>query len=233
MDLSPVLAALWLGVLTSISPCPLASNVAAVFYITGGHAGAAGERAVWRGLAYSLGRMCTYTVLAGLLAWQALSIPVVANFLQEHMNRVAGPVLILAGAVILNWLNLPSFGLSSGEGAKRLAEHGGILGAGLLGILFALSFCPVSAALFFGSLIPLAIDRHSPVALPLLYGFGTAVPVVVIAITLAMGLDITGRLLALTAAFEKWARRITGVVFLGAGSYYLWGFWISPLLIGD
>ncbi|MFN2377383.1 MAG: sulfite exporter TauE/SafE family protein, partial [Candidatus Binatia bacterium] len=153
--LASLASALWLGILTSISPCPLASNIAAVSYV-GRHAEDA-RRVLLAGLAYSVGRAVTYVLVGWLVVASVLSIPSVSFFLQQRMNQILGPLLILIGIGILGWipLRLPSTGFSDGL-RERVAARG-ILGAGSLGVLFALSFCPVSAGLFFGALIPLAV----------------------------------------------------------------------------
>jgi cytochrome c biogenesis protein CcdA len=227
----PVLTALWLGVLTSISPCPLASNITALFYMAGGSGGARLNRVFFKALCYAVGRAAAYTFVAWLLTWGVLSVPAVANFLQTYLNQVLGPVLLIIGAVLTGWIRFPAIGLPKGDRLKGLADRAGtgMAGAGFLGLLFALSFCPVSAALFFGSLLPIAITRQSPVIMPVFYGLGTALPVVVIAILLSMGMDVTGRLFSTARVFEAWVTRLTAVVFFAVGGYYTWVFLISPM----
>ena len=114
-------------------------------------------------------------------------------------------------------LSLPGFGVS--DGLQQRVDRSGVWGAGLLGIVFALSFCPVSAGLFFGSLVPLAADRGSPLLLPAVYGVGTALPVAAFAVLLAAGAGWLGKALDRVQAFELWARRVTAVVFIGVGVY--------------
>ena len=148
-------SALWLGILTSISPCPLAANIAAISFLSKKvlHVNAV----LWAGAAYTLGRMLAYAVIGFLIIQSLLSIPSVAQFLQVNMGKVLGPVLVVAGILLLDLipLNLPGFSLSSDK--QNGLAGAGACGAMGLGFLFALSFCPVSAALFFGSLIPLSL----------------------------------------------------------------------------
>ncbi len=210
-------AALWLGLLTSVSPCPLAANVAAVSYVARGaaHPG----RVLLTGAAYTLGRAVTYAALAALVTFSLLNLPVVSHFLQTTMVRVLGPLLILAGMVVLGLLPLPFRGPDPGRRLAARASRGGILGGGMLGMALALSFCPVSAALFFGSLLPLALHHRSPVVLPSVYGIGTALPVVGFAVALALGArSLAGGFDRLTR-LDLWARRLTGAVFIGVGLY--------------
>jgi cytochrome c-type biogenesis protein len=211
-------SALWLGILTSISPCPLATNIAAVSYI--GRQYRSPARVTFSGLAYVLGRMGAYLALGALLVAGLLSAPVLSMFLQKSMNKVLGPVLILAGMVLLDLLRFPTLGGGVGEKMREKAGQGGIPGAGLLGILFALSFCPVSAALFFGSLIPLSVSGNSPVFYPLLFGFGTGIPVIVFAVMIAFGMRSIEAVFRGVTRIELWVRRITGAVFIVAGLYY-------------
>ena len=211
-------SAIWLGILTSISPCPLATNIAAISYL--------GKRVdrpgivLLSGLMYTVGRMLTYVILGVLVVASILSIPDVAMFLQRNMNKALGPILIVAGLLLLGLFNLRVPGFSAGDKVTGRVERWGIWGAGVLGLLFALSFCPVSAALFFGSLIPLAVDHQSAVMMPIVYGIGTALPVVLFAVLIALGAKWVGTAFNKISVFEKWARRVTAVAFILVGMYY-------------
>ena len=211
-------SAIWLGILTSISPCPLATNIVAITYI--------GKRVdhpgmvLLSGVMYTIGRMVTYIVLGFLVVTSVLSIPDVAMFLQRNMNKLLGPILITVGFLLLGILNINFPGGGVSDKLTNRFEKWGVWGAGALGLLFALSFCPISAALFFGSLIPLAVDHQSSVVMPTFYGIGTALPVVVFAVLIALGARFVGSVFNKISVFEKWARRITAVVFILIGIYY-------------
>jgi len=211
--------ALWVGMLTSISPCPLATNIAAVSYI-----GRRVDRAGYvlsAGFLYMFGRMITYVFLGALLVSSAQSIPIVATFLQRYMNIFLGPLLIIIGIILLEIIKITGVGVAfSGNALQDRIHNAGIWGAGLLGIVFALAFCPVSAALFFGSLFSLAITHHSRFIMPSLYGIGTAIPVLGFAFLLAFSTQLVGKVYQKIATFELWARKITAVVFILAGIYY-------------
>jgi cytochrome c-type biogenesis protein len=211
--------ALWFGILTSISPCPLATNIAAVSYI-----GRRVDRAGYvlsAGFLYMFGRMITYVVLGAFLVSSAQSIPVVANFLQRYMNTLLGPVLIIIGIILLDIMKINTGGIGLFENTVQArVQKTGIWGAGLLGIVFALSFCPVSAALFFGSLFSLAMNQGSKIIMPSLYGIGTAIPVLGFAFLLALSTQLVGKAYHKIAIFELWARKITAIVFILAGIYY-------------
>jgi hypothetical protein len=211
-------SALWLGVLTSISPCPLATNVAAMSFISRGLGSP--RRVLLTGLVYTAGRTLAYLVLGVMMVASLLTAPGVSLILQERMNQILGPALIIAGVLLLDLIRLPSRGGGISAGLQGRAERWGIWGAGLLGLVFALSFCPTSAALFFGSLIPLALRSGSILVLPSVYGVGTAVPVFAFAIALAVGVNAVGRMFNVLTRFEVWARRITGVIFIVVGGYY-------------
>lgn len=212
-----IASAFWLGILTSISPCPLATNLAAVSYIGRdvGH-----PLSVLRaGLLYTLGRVFAYASLASLIVWSVLSAPGVALWLQSRVNLFLGPILVLVGMVLLGLLNLPATTGSFGNGLRERVQHFGVAGAAVLGFLFALSFCPVSAALYFGSLIPLAINDQSPLLLPAVYGIGTGLPAVGFAIALVFGTQAVARGFQGISAAERWLRPATGLVILGIGIY--------------
>jgi len=211
-------SAIWLGILTSISPCPLATNIAAITYI--GRRVDSPRKVLAAGLLYTLGRMVTYLVLGILIVASVLSIPELAMFLQQNMNKFLGPILIIVGMFLLDLISISLPGGGLGSSMQGKVERFGFWGAGLLGLLFALSFCPVSAALFFGSLIPLAIEHQSSVVMPTVYGVGTALPVIMFAFVIAVSTRMVGIMFNKIKTIEKWARRITGVVFIAVGIYY-------------
>ncbi len=210
--------ALWLGVLTSISPCPLASNIAAVSWL--GTRNSRPKGVIVSGLLYTAGRVTAYVALGVVLATGALALPAVSQFLQKYGTRVLGPILVLIGVFVLELIRLP---LPRGGGlASTVAARSANRGSGsaiLLGFLFALSFCPVSAALFFGSLVPLAIQQRSTILVPAFYGIGTGLPVILASFLLSFAGSRISERLANINRFEIWARRVTGVVFVLVGIY--------------
>jgi len=210
--------ALWLGILTSISPCPLATNIAAISFI--GRSVGNPVRVILAGLLYTLGRTAAYVGLGVLLVGGLLSVPALSAFLQGFMNRILGPVLILAGMFLLELITVP---LPGGGWTQKLGEKAGrwgLAGAALVGLVFALAFCPVSAAIFFGSLVPLALRAGSPLVLPSVYGAGTALPVVVFAVLVAVSARQAGKAFNRLGQVERWARILTGVAFIGVGIYF-------------
>jgi len=210
--------AFWLGVLTAISPCPLATNIAAISFV-GRRVGSPGK-VFLTGLLYTAGRTLTYVVLGVLLVSSLLSAPHLSHFLQKYMNKLLGLVLILVGMVLVELIQMNFSGSSVSEKMQKRVEALGMWGALLLGVIFALSFCPVSAALFFGSLLPLALRCESGVILPTAYGMATGLPVLAFAILIALGARRVGEAYNKLVPFEKWARRITGMIFILVGIYY-------------
>ena len=211
------LSALWFGILTSISPCPLATNITAISFV--GRRTGSPRGILLSGLLYTLGRALVYTAIGVLLVMSLLSAPAVSLTLQTWMNKLLGPILILVGMVMLGLLRLSFRGRGMSKRLQQRVERWGLLGALGLGCLFALSFCPVSATLFFGSLLPLAVKHGSGILLPFVYGIGTAIPVVVFAIVLAFGARWLGRLFERVTLIERWMRTATGIVFIGVGIY--------------
>ncbi|MCP4589287.1 MAG: sulfite exporter TauE/SafE family protein [bacterium] len=211
-------SAAWLGVLTSISPCPLATNVAAISFI--GRRIGSPRIAVATGLLYALGRTLVYVVLGVLLVSSLLSAPAVSHLLQKYMNKLLGPILILVGMVLVGLIEFNIKGSKLGERVGQRVETWGMWSGLVLGVVFGLSFCPGSAALFFGSLIPLAVKYESRLWLPMVYGAGTALPVLAFAILMVLGTRAVGQAFNRITQFEWWARRVTGVIFIGIGVYF-------------
>ena len=232
-------AALYLGLLTSISPCPLATNIAAISYI--GRKVEDSRLVIHAGLLYTLGRCLLYLALATLLATTAMSIPAVSIFLQKYMHLVLGPVFLLLGMFLVGLITITSGGAMMSEGMQKRVDAMGIWGALLLGILFAVSFCPTSAAWFFGLLalvmgseagaitgvlarIGIALPEASlpggAVILPLIYGIGTAVPVLLVAFLLAYSAKSVGKTYNILSKVEWWARMTTGWIFVLIGVWF-------------
>jgi len=212
-------SALWLGILTSISPCPLATNVAAISFLA--------KKithpffVLLSGIAYTLGRMVTYALLGFILINSIFGIPQVAQFLQKYMVKALGPILIITGLILLDIIKINFPGLSLSQKHHNKLVEAGAPGAFLLGAIFALAFCPVSAALFFGSLIPLALQSKFGVTLPIIYGIGTGLPVLVFAIAIAMGVSSLSRWFNKLTKLEYYMRKATGAIFILVGIYYL------------
>jgi len=213
-----IASAFWLGVLTSISPCPLATNIAAISFV--GRRVDKPASVLSAGLLYTAGRSLTYMALGILLVSSILSAPRVSLTLQKYMNMLLGPLLIIIGMVLLDLISLNIRGPGIGESIKKKAEFLGIWGAGLLGIVVGVSFCPTAGALCFGSLLPLAVKNNSKILLPAIYGLATGLPVLLFAVLLALGANRVAQAYNKIVLFEKWGRKITGILFIIIGIYY-------------
>ncbi|MFW6254937.1 MAG: aromatic aminobenezylarsenical efflux permease ArsG family transporter [Chitinivibrionales bacterium] len=211
-------AALWFGILTSISPCPLATNIAAISYV--GRKVDRTRLVLFAGLLYTLGRTAAYIGVALLVSRSMQMIPGVSMFLQKYMSLAIGPLLVLVGIVLLDVFSFNLGSGSLGSAMQKRIDRMNIWGAGLMGLVFALAFCPVSAGLFFGALIPLAVQGNA-VFMSSLYGIGTALPVIVFAFILAFAAQRLGTAFNALTSVEKWFRRITAVVMLLAGIYLI------------
>ena len=209
--------ALWLGILTSITPCPLATNIAAISFI--GRQLDKQRYVFMAGIVYMLGRTFTYVVLGAFLVTSAQAIPVVAMFLQKYMSILIGPLLIIVGIILLGVIKFNFRGGGVSENTQKFVEKSGFLGAGVLGIIFALSFCPPSAAIFFGSIFSIAMKHNSRFLIPGVYGIGTALPVIVFAFMVAFATNMVGKAFNKLTVIEKWVRKITAVIFIIAGIY--------------
>jgi len=206
------------GVILALSPCPLTTNLAALAYI--GRRATEPTAVLYSGTLYTLGRMASYTLLISLLVVVGIEASALAGPLQDVGQYVLGPLLVLAGLVVLGVVPIPlPTGLGARVGAgEKLAERGpfGALG---LGALFALAFCPYSAALFFGALLPLALASSGGVALAPAFALGTGLPVLVTALLLSAGVTRLADWFEATARLEPILRWLAGLAFVGAGAY--------------
>ena len=209
-------SALWLGVLTSISPCPLATNIAAISYI--GRRVDNTRHVLLAGLLYTMGRVVAYVGLAFLLVSTALSVPEVSLFLQKYMHLLLGPTLIVVGMFLVGLIEINFGGAGVSDSVKQRIDRLGIWGALVLGVLFALAFCPTSAALFFGNVMA-SLSAGSTILLPLLYGIGTALPVIGFAVLIAVGSKKLGQTFDAVSKTERWARLGTGGIVLLVGCF--------------
>jgi len=214
-----IATALWLGILTSISPCPLASNIAAVSYTSL----RLNRRfqALLYALVYTLGRSITYVAISFLIIKTLITIPTVSQFLQLYINKILGLLLVVTGMLLLDLIKLKMPRLSPSEKMQVKFDRLGIIGSFFMGILFALAFCPVSAALYFGSLIPLALQSNSRIVMPLLYGIGTSFPVLFFSLVVAIWSQYASNIYQKVTRIEFYLRRITGVIFILVGAYYI------------
>lgn len=218
-----VLSAFWFGILTSISPCPMATNIAAISFI--GKKVGNTKAVIMSGLFYTFGRMLAYMAVAAIIVYSLLSIPELARFLQKYLNIILGPLLIVVGLFLLDIIKMNfGNGISFSQKFQDSAQKKGVIGSAMLGFVFALSFCPVSAGLFFGSLIPISLKYESSVLLPLIYGIGTALPVIIFAFVIGMSANYVGKMYNKLAKFEYWARKVTGAIFILVGLYLAWTF---------
>jgi cytochrome c biogenesis protein CcdA len=211
-------SAAWLGILTSVSPCPLASNIAAVSFIS--RKVTQRNTVFLSGILYTLGRSLTYITLGVLIVKTLIDVPILSDFLQRYVNKILGIVLILVGMVLLDLLRIPLTLPSVSENVTEKLVNKGAIGSLPLGILFALAFCPVSAALFFGGLIPLAVKAQSGIGLPLIYGIGTGLPVLLFAFLVAAGTQYINNLYYRISKVEFYTKKVTGLIFIVVGIYY-------------
>ena len=217
---TPVLTAFLLGLLTAISPCPLATNIAAIGYI--GKDIEDRRHVFLNGLLYTVGRIVAYTVLGLVLILiirQGASMFGIQKFIGTWGEMLLGPALIVIGLLMLfsHRLNFPQFGFN-GSNAEGLKRHGG-WGAFLLGVLFAMAFCPSSGMFYFGMLIPMSATATLGYLLPAVFAFATALPVLVVAWLLAFSMQKVGKFYGWMKGIERWTTIIVGVLFVLIGLY--------------
>lgn len=213
----PLLTAFLLGLMTAISPCPLATNITAIGFISKDMENQ--KRVFLNGLIYTLGRSISYTAV-GLLFFFGASQFEFAGFIQEWGEKVIGPLLILIGLLMLGVINIKIPGLGSITDKMQDKSGKGFWGVLLLGIVFALAFCPYSGVLFFGMLIPMTVSSVSGLYLPIIFALGTGIPVIIFAWLIAFSVGSIGSTYNKLKTFEIWFRRVVAVLFIGVGIYY-------------
>lgn len=217
---APAYTAFLLGLLTAVSPCPLATNIAAIGFI--GKNIENRKRVFVNGVLYTLGRVAAYTVL-GIILISILKEGASVFGIQKGIGKwgelLLGPLLVIIGFFMLfgHKLNLPKFGFAgNGEG---IGKRGG-LGALLLGVLFAMAFCPTSGVFYFGILIPMSVTASAGWMLPMLFAVATALPVLVVAWILAFSVERLGDFYGKMQNIQRWLNTIVGVIFIAVGIYY-------------
>lgn len=211
------LMAFILGVITAISPCPLATNITAIGFIS---KDLENKKMVFvRGLIYTLGRAIAY-MLVGLLFFWVAQPEAISNFFITWGEKLLGPVMLVIGIFMLDIINIRFPGL--GKMNDKLGENSkkNLWSVLLLGIAFALAFCPHSGVIFFGMFIPLTMSATGGIWLPLLFALGTGIPVVIFAWLIAYSMGSIGNLYNRVKLFETWFRRVIAILFIGTGIYY-------------
>jgi cytochrome c biogenesis protein CcdA len=216
---APLLAAFALGLLTAIAPCPLATNITATAFIAKTITDK--RKVLLSGLLYTLGRVFSYTLIGAIIYFGASKFQV-AKLFQGNGEKYIGFVLIIIGLIMLDVIKL-NF-IKGGNFTDKLSEKfktKGLLGSFLLGALFALAFCPYSGALFFAMLIPMTLSADAGLALPVVFSFGTGLPVILFAFVIAFSMEKLGMYFKAITKVEKVMRFVAGLVFILTGLYYI------------
>lgn len=218
---TPLVTAFLLGILTAISPCPLATNITAIGYIS--KECRAARVIFWRGVLYTLGRVLTYTVLGFIIIpilREGASIFPIQKVISKYGEMLVAPALILIGLFMLfsSKLNLPKFGFRD-SGSDKLKKRGG-WGALLLGVLFSLAFCPTSGVFYFGMLMPMSAAETGGYLLPFVFAIATGLPVIIVAWVLAYSVAKLGKFYNRMQVFQKWMNIIIALLFIAVGIYY-------------
>ncbi len=214
----PVITAFLLGLMTAISPCPLATNITAIGYISKEVENK--RRVFYHGLIYTLGRAFAYTALAVIIFIGADQF-MVSGFFQQYGEKIIGPLLLIIGILMLDIINIniPGLGWISDRYKKKGVKSS--WDVFLLGAIFALAFCPYSGVLYFGMLIPMSISSASGLYLPAVFAIATGIPVIVFAWLIAYTISGVGSLYKKVKIFEYWFRRAIALLFIGVGLYYI------------
>ena len=214
----PWLSALLLGLMTAISPCPLATNITAVGFISKDVENR--NRVFVNGLLYTLGRAISYTAIALIIYFGADQFKF-SGFFQRYGEKILGPLLILIGLFMLDIIKVKFPGMNGLTSKMENKSKWGYFDATLLGMAFALAFCPYSGVLYFGMLIPLTISSASGLYLPLVFALATGIPVIIFSWILAYSVGSIGRAYLKLKNFETWFRRVVALLFILVGIYYI------------
>ncbi len=214
----PLFSAFLLGLMTAISPCPMATNITAIGFISKDLEKS--RKVIINGLIYTLGRALGYFGLATVLYFSADQFQI-AGFFQVHGEKIVGPFLVIIGILMLDFIPLKFPGLNSISEKFEKRNKQTFLSILILGVVFALAFCPYSGVLFFGMLIPLTISSSGRLALPIVFAIGTSIPVIIFAWIIANAVSGIGKVYNKIKSFELWFRRIIALVFIGVGTYYI------------
>jgi cytochrome c biogenesis protein CcdA len=220
----PVLSAFFLGVMTAISPCPLATNITAIGFISKDIENK--KRIFFNGIWYTLGRAFSYTTIGVILYFGASTFKI-AKLFQSNGEKFLGPLLIIVGILMFDFIKIkfPDFSKLSEKVENKSKNNW--WSAFLLGVVFALAFCPYSGVLYFGMLIPMTVSSVSGLYLPFVFAIATGLPVIIVAYLLAFSISSVGGFYSKVKIFEKWFRRIVAVIFILVGLYYIYIFFIK------
>jgi cytochrome c-type biogenesis protein len=222
---NPFLLALLLGIMTAISPCPLATNITAIGFISKDLENK--KRIFFNGLWYTLGRAISYSAL-GVIIYLGASKFSIAKLFQSNGEKFLGPLLILVGILMFDFIKIKFPGMRGlSERMQNTGKKGSWWSALLLGIVFALAFCPYSGVLYFGMLMPITVASPSGLFLPLVFAIATGLPVIIVAYLLAFSISSIGGFYNKVKNFEKWFRRVVAVAFILVGFYYVYMFYFK------
>lgn len=216
-----IIAAFFIGLMMAISPCPLATNITAIAFVSKNITNK--FKTLMIGLFYTLGRMFTYILIASSIVYFGLNTQAVSFFLQKYGEIIIGPLMILIGLILLQIIKFNFIKNKSKtiENFKLKLSKKGYFGSFFLGVLFALAFCPFSAVLFFGMLIPLALKAGDGIIIPAIFSLATGLPVIIMSIILVYSVSNLGKFMNKIQVFEKYTRIVIGLIFIIVGIYYL------------
>jgi cytochrome c biogenesis protein CcdA len=220
----PILSALLLGIMTAISPCPLATNITAIGFISKDIENK--KRIFFNGIWYTLGRAFSYTTI-GLILYFGASTFKVAKLFQSNGEKFLGPLLIIVGILMFDFIKIKFPGFSKLSEKIENNNKNNWWSAFLLGVVFALAFCPYSGVLYFGMLIPMTVSSVSGLYLPFVFAIATGLPVIIVAYLLAFSISSIGGFYSKVKIFEKWFRRVVAIIFILVGLYYIYIFYFK------
>ncbi|MCK9160257.1 MAG: aromatic aminobenezylarsenical efflux permease ArsG family transporter [Bacteroidaceae bacterium] len=216
----PIVTAFLLGILTAVSPCPLATNITSIGYISKHIENR--SKIFWSGVLYALGRVTSYTILGAIIISilrEGSSMFAIQKVISNYGEMFIAPALILIGLFMLfgDKLNLPRFGFTQTQKAGKLK---GLWGSFCIGMLFAMAFCPTSGMFYFGMLMPMSAAQTGGYFLPVVFAIATSLPVIIVGWILAYSVSKIGKFYNHVQVFQKWFSRLIAFLFIVVGIYY-------------
>lgn len=211
---TPFVAVVVMALLVAINPCPLATVVSSLLFLTGRQTNR--RRGWWLTTLYALGRALLYFSLGLLSAW-FLRTSIQTLQLQEQilygLEHWLGPLIILLGVLLFLFGRHDHHDHHHEEQTHQVEEHEQSLErqgawswrALWLGFSSALFFCPATGLIYFGILVPMTAQAEGAVGLLYLGLFAILTASVAYPVygLIRMGLS---RLARFTGDMQRWRK---------------------------
>jgi cytochrome c-type biogenesis protein len=211
----PLIGAFLLGLLGALAPCQLSTGAAAAAWF---------GKDSSQGLAWSkvscffVGKVIVYVgfaFVALVLFKGEMNAPAL---LFTTVRKLISPAMIVMGLFLLGLIRLPAPNVTMAKLYRWAETRGGYVGAFALGMAFSLAFCPTMFWLFFGLMLPSALDSGLGALFPLAFALGTSLPLLLVLLLLDRGKK-KGELLSTMRRGGRWLNLGAGALLVLIGLY--------------